>query len=275
MAVVVNGERIDAEAVDQEAERLKEQYEAYVKANGGESQPDQLRQWARENIVERTLVFQEANTREVTDADVDAAFEKVKDQIGETPVEKVKADIRQHMKINLVMEEVAATAAEPTEAELREIYEANKEHFLTPEQVHASHIVKHINGMVDHKAAFRAIQEVKEQLDGGAIFEALAAENSDCPDSAGDLGTFGRGQMVQEFEDVVFNMEPGQVSDVFLTQFGYHIVKLHELKPAETAPFEQVKDHVGKELTQRKRSEAMEKFVDGLKAKATIEETDE
>ncbi|MFH2007887.1 MAG: peptidylprolyl isomerase [bacterium] len=75
--------------------------------------------------------------------------------------------------------------------------------------------------------AIRKIGELKAQLDGGADFAELARQNSDCPSgkSGGDLGTFGRGQMVGPFEDAAFGMEVGGMSGVVETDFGYHIIK--------------------------------------------------
>jgi parvulin-like peptidyl-prolyl isomerase len=67
-------------------------------------------------------------------------------------------------------------------------------------------------------------------------------------------------------------MQPGEVSDVFLTQFGYHIAKLHERVESRTIPLEEVRDAVADEVLKRKRAEAVEAFVDSLKANAVIEE---
>ena len=75
--------------------------------------------------------------------------------------------------------------------------------------------------------AQQQIADIKSQIDGGADFAALAKQHSDCPSgkSGGDLGAFGRGQMVKAFEDTAFGMPVGQVSDVVETDFGYHIIQ--------------------------------------------------
>jgi parvulin-like peptidyl-prolyl isomerase len=110
------------------------------------------------------------------------------------------------------------------------------------------------------------------RIAGGEKLEDLAREHSDCPENGGYLGTFPRGQMVREFEEVVFAMQPGEVSDVFLTQFGYHVAKLHERIEPQQVPFEEVRDRIAEHLREQRRTAAVEAFVDSLKAKATIEE---
>ena len=99
--------------------------------------------------------------------------------------------------------------------------------------VKASHILLMYEGSARSSAtrskdeAESEIAALKHQLDGGADFEQLAAENSDCPSgmNGGDLGSFGRGQMVREFEDAAFALEVGETSGVVETDFGYHLIR--------------------------------------------------
>ena len=99
--------------------------------------------------------------------------------------------------------------------------------------VSASHILLMYDGSM-RSTATRSQDEAKEQIaalkaeiDGGADFAALAKEHSDCPSGAdgGALGTFGKGQMVKEFEDAAFSMDVGETSDVVETAFGYHLIQ--------------------------------------------------
>ena len=100
-------------------------------------------------------------------------------------------------------------------------------------QVQASHILLMYAGSQRSSAsrskeeAQQQIQALATQLQGGADFAELARANSDCPSSAkgGDLGSFGRGQMVGPFEDAAFGLQVGQTSGVVETPFGYHIIK--------------------------------------------------
>ena len=107
-------------------------------------------------------------------------------------------------------------------------------------------------------------------------FAELAKSESTCPSAAqgGDLGEFGRGQMVAPFENAAFGLESGDVSEVVETQFGYHIIKATEKKPAAVVPFEAVKARIEKQLkTQQVQQDLMAK-IEELRATAVIEFTD-
>ncbi|MCB9778691.1 MAG: peptidyl-prolyl cis-trans isomerase [Alphaproteobacteria bacterium] len=99
--------------------------------------------------------------------------------------------------------------------------------------VRASHILLMYKGSARSSAsrskdeALQGINDLKSQIDGGADFGALAREHSDCPSGAsgGDLGNFGRGQMVPEFETAAFGMGVGETSGVVETAFGYHLIQ--------------------------------------------------
>jgi len=101
------------------------------------------------------------------------------------------------------------------------------------DQVRASHILLMYAGSARSSAtrskdeAAQQIQGIKSKIDGGDDFAELARAHSDCPSgkAGGDLGTFGRGQMVKPFEDAVFGLAVGAVSDVVETDFGYHVIK--------------------------------------------------
>jgi peptidyl-prolyl cis-trans isomerase C len=126
-------------------------------------------------------------------------------------------------------------------------YKADPKKFETPEQVRVRHILFRGEDAVIREQAQRALAELK----AGADFAALAKERSNDPGSAvkgGDLGFASRGRMVKEFEDAAFDLKnPGDLSAIVQTQFGLHILKLEERKPAGVKPFEEVKDGLMKE----------------------------
>ena len=133
------------------------------------------------------------------------------------------------------------------EAFARTMYTASQQKFGTPEQLRASHILIR-TGEQDAKTK---MQEILKQIKEGADFEELAKSRSQDPGSAakgGDLGYFGRGRMIDQFEKVVFAMtKPGELSDVFESPFGFHIIKLTDKKAASVKPFAEVKDQLMKE----------------------------
>jgi len=277
MKITVNGEELDNALVAQEVERLTPDYERYIEENQADPPEGQLEEWAVENIIERMLMMQAARDldAEIPAEQIDAAFEEVKDNIGETPEADVRAEIELQMKVDLLMQKMADGVPTPPDAELKAYYDENLEMFVRAEQVRASHIIKHVNPSVDRETAFAQIVEIQMQLNAGAPFEELASQHSDCPDSAGDLGFFERGQMVEEFEKVAFSMDVGQVSDIFLTDFVYHIVKVQDHIPGGPVPFEDVKEQLGENLLEQAKSHAVEAFLDDLKDKAKIERSEE
>ncbi|MFW2367645.1 MAG: SurA N-terminal domain-containing protein [Desulforhopalus sp.] len=146
-------------------------------------------------------------------------------------------------------------------AKVEEYYRENLSDFQTPEQRHARHILLKA-GEEDsasvHEAQKKKAEEVLELALGGEDFAALAREHSEGPskDSGGDLGFFGKGNMVPAFEDAVFALQKGDVSEVVKTRFGYHIIFLEEIQPASTKPLEEVSSEIIKTL-QRKEAEAL------------------
>jgi peptidyl-prolyl cis-trans isomerase D len=170
------------------------------------------------------------------------------------------------VKITFIHYAPLALAAKftPTDAEIKDYYNRNlKTAFTHPDQVHARHILIAVpSGATDaEKAAakLKAADVLKQAQSPGADFAKLAAKYSEDPGSradGGDLGTFGRGQMIKPFEDAVFAMKPGQVTMVE-THFGFHVVKLEELKPAHTDTLEEAKP----KIIDRLRTEAGAKLA--------------
>ena len=183
-----------------------------------------------------------------------------------------KKDIEQRLRLERLLAKVNDEAGEPSENDIRTYYESHIDKFTFPETVRASHIVKHITPDVEPEQARQELDKVLIELENGADFIELAQKHSDCPDRGGDLGFFARGQMVERFEDVVFDMQIGDISDVFETEFGIHIATVTDKKPSVPCPIEDVQDVVVRELKQEMQQKTIEKFVDAEKEKAIIEE---
>ena len=135
-------------------------------------------------------------------------------------------------------------------ADVDRTYKNNADQYTTPEQVRASHILLKTEGKDDAAVKTKA-EEVLKQAKSGADFAELAKKNSEDESNAkqgGDLDYFARGRMVPDFDQAVFAMEPGQISDLVKTQYGYHIIKLVDKKPSVTRPLADVRAQISDQL---------------------------
>lgn len=158
----------------------------------------------------------------------------------------------------LEAEDAALPPLSTLDAQARAEYIADKDRFNRPEQTRARHIL--VKGTDD--AAQGKAQQLLDQLKAGASFEDLARQNSGDPGSAargGDLGWFSSGRMVPEFEAAVTKLQtPGELSPLVKSQFGFHIIRLEERRPAEQMAYETVKDQLIANLVQKARAKTRE-----------------
>ena len=284
MALIVNGEKIEDSEIRQEAERLRPDYERAFKDQNTKEKEAQLLDWSRENVIERVLINQEAKKYEgqVSSEEIESALAELKRQYGGEEQfrgqfevrddKKIKEDIELQIRVERMFQDVCRDLAEPLDDAVLEYYEENKEQFTSAEQVRVAHIVKHIDWQTDETAAYETTRRAGDELKDGAVFEVLVAKYSDCPENGGDLGYIMRGEMVEEFDDVVFNLDVGEVSGIFRTRFGFHIAKVYGRKPVVVRALEEVKDEIAEEIKKQMREKATDEFIDQLRSKARIEE---
>ncbi len=193
--------------------------------------------------------------------------------------DEVKEQIRKGMAYQKVVEDQWAGKINITEEDAKKYYDENPTKFEVKEQVRASHILikpDTTDSEADPnqaKAEAKAkIQGLLEQIKGGADFAELAKANSDCPSAArgGDLDFFARGKMVPPFDKAAFALEVGKLSDIVETRFGYHIIKVTDHKDPSTTSYEQARNSLIIQLTQRKQAEIANKYIESLKAAANI-----
>lgn len=245
---------------------------------------------AVEQLVSAELLFQAAAKQEVPDMEklIDAKLTQGKARFKDEQdfknaikdLEMDEKDLREYTRRDLLISRFVETKFMPkaavTETEVRAFFDKNSDKFKRDESVKASHILVGIDSTTsadDKKKAREKAEKLKKELSGGADFAALAKANSTCPSSkqGGDLGFFGKGQMVPAFEKAAFALKSGEVSDIVETQFGYHIIKLTEKKTAETADFKDVKAKIEEYLKGQKVNEAIQKFIEETKKTAKIE----
>ena len=193
--------------------------------------------------------------------------------------DEVTEQVRKEMTYQKVVEAQWGDKINITEEDAKKYYDENPTKFEVKEQIRASHILI-IPDTTDSEAdpnqakaeAKAKIQGLLEQIKGGADFAELAKANSDGPSAAqgGDLKFFPRGKMAAPFEKAAFELEVGKVSDIVETRFGYHIIKVTDHKDAGVTSFEQAKNSLIRQLTQRKQAEIANKYIESLKAAANI-----
>ena len=186
-----------------------------------------------------------------SDADVAGYFEGHKDDFKIPEKRKIRY-------LLLDLEAMRAKVVVPA-ADIEKAYNSGIEQYTTPEQVRASHILLKTEGKDDATVKAKA-EEILKQAKAGADFADLAKKNSEDEQSAkngGDLDYFGRGRMVPEFDQAVFAMQPGQLSDLVKTQYGYHVIKLVDKKSAATRPLAEVRQQLSDQLAyERAQSQA-------------------
>lgn len=160
-----------------------------------------------------------------------------------------------------------------TDAEEQAYYNAHQADYKVDEQVKVRHILIKVTSPADDAAAKAKAQGILDQLrkDKGADFAELAKKYSDDPGSkanGGELGFIKKGVTVPAFEQVAFSQQPGQISDLVKTQFGYHIIQTEEKQTAHTRPFAEVKPQILAALTQQKEQAAQQAFAAQLAAEA-------
>jgi peptidyl-prolyl cis-trans isomerase C len=251
---------------------------------------DEVLRGALDRLITYTVLQQETKARNITIADseldqrvseMQSKFQKEEDftkalEARGMSIERLRSDARVDMAITKMLDTEVATAGPVTDAEVREFYDKNPEKFKQGEQVRASHILI----LADEKADEATKKKARAQIDAilkraraGEDFAALAKEHSQdgSAQQGGDLNFFGRGSMVPPFEQAAFALKIGEISDVVTTQFGYHIIKTTERREAQTVPLEQVTPQVKQFLTNQKRQERADAFVEGLKQRSRIE----
>ncbi len=165
-------------------------------------------------------------------------------------------------------------APQVTDAALQAYYQAHVDQFQQKEQVKVRHILIKVAQGADaatDAAAKKKADDIRKQLQGGADFAKLAKENSDDPgskDQGGELGMISRGQTVPEFEQTAFSLQPGQLSQVIKTQFGYHILQVEAKQAAQTKSLEQVKDQIRPIVQREAEMHAAQNFAQQLATQA-------
>ncbi len=252
--------------------------------------PDEFEEQVRRSIAVEKLQAALTGWMTVSDADVVQEFkrrnEKVKLAVVSFPADKFRegvtvsdADVakffeehketyripeRRKIRFLTVDQEAMRSKISVTGAQIERSYNENIQQYSTPEQVRASHILLKTEGK-DDAAVKKQAEELLAKIKAGADFAELARQKSEDEASAkkgGDLDYFGKGQMVPEFDNVAFSLQPGQLSDLVKTQYGYHIIKVVDRKAASTKPLSEVRAQIEDQLKWEQAQAQAQKLAD-------------
>ncbi|MBM3266777.1 MAG: peptidylprolyl isomerase [Candidatus Sericytochromatia bacterium] len=277
----VNGEKIDRDSFERNMAVRKKQYESRMgvdfSAPQGQQMLDNLRKDVVDQLVERSVLLQGAQKRKIgaeaaevetrlksikTQFPDEAAFKKALQENGITQ-EALAEQVRDSLIVEKLRDDLTKTATvSPDEA--RKFYDGNPEHFKVAEEVKASHIL------------VKTEQEAKDlvkRIKGGADFGDLARKHSEDSGSkaqGGDLGFFGKGRMVPEFEAAAFALGPGGVSAPVKSQFGWHVIKAHERRQAHTKKFDDIKGEIGNQLLRQKKDKEFAAWLESERGAAKV-----
>lgn len=250
----------------------------------------QLRSMVLESLIDRTLLLNAAKKSEAVSKE--AAAEKVAELIQENGgEEKLNAMLKQrgtsysefvdNLTGDIIISEYInkdlGKGFAVTEADSKKFFEEHKERFSKGKTVRARHILVKTEKDANKEelaAAEKEVNSLYEQVKKeGNDFAAIAKKHSSCPSAAkgGDLGFFEAKQMVPEFSAAAFSLKPGEISKPVKTQFGYHVIKVEEVKDAQTADFKSAQPAIEQQLEAKAKSEIAQKKIKELRAENKIE----
>jgi peptidyl-prolyl cis-trans isomerase C len=283
--------RVDGEPISRaEFERAVKNIEGRAGGPIPAERRDEIFRDILDQLVAYRALVQESRARKVTvtepevEARIDAirkqfpdegAFDKALAERG-LSLDRLRADTREEMLVAKLVESEVKPQIDVTESDIKAFYDQNPERFQQPEQVRASHILIRLaeGGSEEQKKAARAkAEDVLAKVKAGGDFAALARQHSQdgSAQQGGDLNFFQRGQMVPPFEEAAFALQPGQVSGIVESPFGFHIIKVTERRPARTVPLAEAAPRIGQFLTMQRQQEKTEAFINAVKARHKIE----
>lgn len=235
---VVGGEEITEELFNTFLQGVPKEQQAYL------SNP-QFREQCLEQLISLFLFAKKGQEEKLNETE---EFKNI--------IVNAKRDVLAQLAMRETMKDVTVS-----EEEVKEYYDANQAQYQKGTTVSAKHILV---------TSEEKCNEILAAITSGEkTFEEAAQEFSTCPSGqrGGDLGTFGKGQMVPEFEQAAFAAEIGQVVGPVKTQFGFHLIKVEGKNEATVASFEEVKENIKRTLVQQKQNQVYNETVAELKEK--------
>jgi len=284
----VNGEAITQKELDMELSMVRQQFDGMDQLD--DEQLAKIKEDLLESLVSRKVFYQESQKKgiEVDEATIDERLANMKKQFPKEDdfknmLEKMnltedalKSQLRKGMAIQKLIDREVVSNLKISDKDTKDYYDGHMDLFKQPGKIQASHILVKVEPGADESVkveALKKIKKIQKEVKAGGDFAELAKKYSDCPSGAkgGDLGYFGRGQMVKPFEEAAFSLNPGEISDITETDFGYHLIKAGDKKPEVITDYKDIKEKLAQYLKQMKTEEEVKKYIESLEKKAKIE----
>lgn len=251
-----------------------------------------MRREALDSLIDEELQHQEALRVgvQVTPQEVEAAlqrartayrggpeaFDRARQASGAT-MAQLRSSMLRGLMIKKVYEQAVGAGCRVSEADASAYYRRNRERFVQPEQMRPYMITIGVDPSASPgqwKRARQDAQDLARRLAAGESFEQLARAHSSDPSKVkgGDLGFVHRGRLIEELESALATMKPGQMSGVIQTIYGFHIVRLAEIRPATQKSFAEMKEQLVRDLTEKRCTEARDRWSKRLRHAADIQE---
>jgi len=251
---------------------------------------EEYRPQAFEKMIEKELFYQEAVKKglKVDEGVIEAERDKTIKRLGGNKkymaalkkVDFTDEQYRERLKKKHLVQRFITLEIEdkarPTDEEIKDYYQRNKKKFMRPEARKLTHILISVQPEAtaeERKSKKGKAQEVIDRINAGENMSDIAWKHSMGPYrvKGGDMGLVHRGRLYPDLEKEVFQLEPGRLSGIIETIYGYHIVRVEEVKPAEQLDLDDVHDTIQKELAQKNEQQIREDLVASLRAQARIE----
>ncbi len=290
IVAVVNREIITLSEVERMIGHFKEEIEGGNRLER-RGRINELSRMALEKLIEEKLIDQEAKRSgiKVAAKEIDGAIDEIKQRNAATQEDLEKALARDGLTLEAFKKEIEkkiirtklvqwAVKVEPNvgEKELRDLYLKNADRYRTEESYRPGHILL----KVPKKATAEEVREIRAKcqkvlvkIKAGEDFGEMAILYSEDISSKdrGDLGVFRKGELLPAFEKEALRLKVGEVSEVFRTDFGFHIIKLLDRKGGDPLPFEEVKEKVRQDYLEREFEKGLKQFLTTLREKSIID----
>lgn len=291
MTLRVDGREIESDVVEYELQRLVEFYSRHMPADQLEEHMPEIRQKAKDQAIGAFLLNREALRLDlpVPESEVEHTLNALIAKVGgadafdellrrknmTTP--EFRESVGNGKRLDALVKQITSDVKEPDEKEIIEHYEKNRTNYMIPERARSRHILVRpaSEGIEDRQAAVDQLMQIKRQIDDGADFGDMASAHSHCSsgrESGGSLGWVTRGATVQELDEALFSLSPGEVSGVVETSLGFHIVMATDHEPTRPAQLGEVRDSIHELLFHNRRGKAISEYVEKLKTRARIVE---